>query len=126
MSLRRKTIRRNIINKNKRSRTFRSHTLANKKLCPSLPYIPSNNNKINAGNNFYKYINSKWLRGANIEPFQSSTGVSQEMQDIIDKTLFKMEKLSLSMSEYNTDKRIYAFKDTNQKLKKWKIKKLKS
>ena len=63
-----------------------------KKVCPLQPIVPSNSNKIKPGNNFYKYINSKWLRGANIEPFQSSTGVSQEMQDIIDNTLYKIIK----------------------------------
>jgi putative endopeptidase len=59
-----------------------------KKECNSYnPYVPSNSKTIKPGSNFYKYINNEWNKNATIEPFKSSTGVSQEIQNNIDNIL---------------------------------------
>jgi putative endopeptidase len=61
-----------------------------KKECNSyIPYVPSNSKTIKPGSNFYKYINNKWIDSARIEPFKSSNGVSQEIQNNIDNILLK-------------------------------------
>ena len=57
---------------------------------PREPYIPSPNKSINPGDNFYKYINSNWIKHARISPYKSNTSVSDEIDTKINKQLLEI------------------------------------
>ena len=50
--------------------------------------IPEVNKDINPGNNFYKYVNDKWLKSTHIPDYESSFSVNEEIENIIEKDLF--------------------------------------
>ncbi len=50
-------------------------------------FVPRPTEKIKPGNDFYMYINKKWLSGANIPPSDSSFGVGEEVENQIRERL---------------------------------------
>ena len=50
--------------------------------------IPEVNKDINPGNNFYQYVNDKWLKSTHIPDYESSFSVNEEIENIIEKDLF--------------------------------------
>ena len=56
--------------------------------------IPEFDKTINPGDNFYRYINNKWLVQTGIPKYESSYSVNEEIEDIIEKDLFKILKES--------------------------------
>lgn len=54
---------------------------------PSQPDIPPVAKTIHPGTDFYKYVNANWLRTVNMPPYMSSYGISEEIEDGINKEL---------------------------------------
>jgi putative endopeptidase len=54
---------------------------------PSKPDIPQPQTTTKPGNDFYKFVNGNWLRHANMPPYLSSYGVSEEIEDVINSEL---------------------------------------
>ena len=50
--------------------------------------IPEFNKEINPGNNFYNYVNDKWLKSTHIPDYESSFSVNEEIENIIETDLF--------------------------------------
>ncbi len=50
---------------------------------PSQPDIPPPKLSVKPGNDFYMYVNGNWLRHANMPPYLSSYGVSEEIEQQI-------------------------------------------
>lgn len=46
------------------------------------------NKEIHPGNNFYNYVNDKWLKNTKIPDYESSFSVNEEIEEIIQKDLF--------------------------------------
>ena len=60
------------------------------KTIPSEPVIPQPQASTNPGADFYKYVNGNWLRHVNMPPYLSSYGVSEEIEDSINKELMNI------------------------------------
>jgi putative endopeptidase len=54
---------------------------------PDEPDIPNIENKIPPGEDFYNYINNNWQMKTKIPSYMSSYGVSEEIEDIVNKEL---------------------------------------
>jgi len=54
---------------------------------------------VKAGDDFYKYVNGRWLQAQSIPRFRSSFGVSEEVELIIEKHLFTLFQKSYAFSE---------------------------
>lgn len=54
---------------------------------PSKPDIPQPQTTTRPGNDFYKFVNGNWLRHANMPPYLSSYGVSEEIEDLVNYEL---------------------------------------
>ena len=69
------------------------------KTIPSEPVIPQPQASTNPGADFYKYVNGNWLRHVNMPPYLSSYGVSEEIEDSINKELMNIiiRKMFLSI-----------------------------
>ena len=65
--------------------------------------IPATVSSIKPGNNFYKYVNSSWLRTASIPSYSSSFGVSEEVELTIDSQLSKILDMSYKFSEKGSE-----------------------
>jgi endothelin-converting enzyme/putative endopeptidase len=66
--------------------TLKKHkTLFEKKI-----NIPDVNNKINPGDNFYMYINDKWLQSTNIPNYETSYSINEEIEEIIEDDLISI------------------------------------
>ena len=52
--------------------------------------IPEVNTLIHPGDNFYNYVNDKWLHTAKIPDYQSSFSVNEEIEEVIQKDLFSI------------------------------------
>lgn len=57
---------------------------------PTKPDVPPVSKSINPGSDFYKFVNSTWLRHVNMPPYLSSYGVSEEIEDEINKELMNI------------------------------------
>jgi putative endopeptidase len=64
-----------------RFRTRRHHTTK------KVPIVPTLQENIKPGNDFYKYVNGKWQHHVHMPPYLSSFGVSEEMEVIVEKQL---------------------------------------
>ncbi len=51
--------------------------------------IPPVNKNIHPGNDFYQFVNSKWLRSVQMPPSESSFGVSEEIEENIRRRLLQ-------------------------------------
>jgi putative endopeptidase len=60
------------------------------KKIPSQPDIPPPQKNISPGDDFYKFVNGKWLRHVNMPPYLSSYGVSEEIEDQVNKELMEI------------------------------------
>lgn len=69
---------------------------------PNEPNIPHIENKISPGEDFYSYINNNWQISTTIPSYLSSYGVSEEIEDIVNKELldilYNSQKHALSNS----------------------------
>jgi putative endopeptidase len=74
----------------KRRSPKHSVTIKGIKRCPSYPKIPQMSDTILPGDNFYDYINKEWVRHAHLIPFNVSIGVSEEIEQEIDKELAQL------------------------------------
>ena len=54
---------------------------------PTKPDVPPVSKSIQPGTDFYKFVNGEWLRHVNMPSYQSSYGVSEEIEDEINKEL---------------------------------------
>jgi putative endopeptidase len=54
---------------------------------PTKPDVPPVSKTIQPGTDFYKFVNGTWLRHVNMPPYLSSYGVSEEIEDEINKEL---------------------------------------
>lgn len=61
-----------------------------RKAVPTKPDLPPPVSTIKPGTDFYKHINGNWLRHASMPPYLSSYGVSEEIEDIIDRELMSI------------------------------------
>lgn len=52
---------------------------------PTKPDIPPPKQTIQPGYDFYRYVNGNWIRHVNMPPYMSSYGVSEEIEDIVNK-----------------------------------------
>jgi putative endopeptidase len=59
----------------------------NKQSHPKKPDIPPVAKGILPGDDFYKYVNTNWLRKANVPPYMSSYSISEEIQESINDKL---------------------------------------
>jgi putative endopeptidase len=57
---------------------------------PKKPDIPPVQDLIKPGNDFYGFVNSKWIRYANMPSYLSSYGVSEEIESIINTQLLSL------------------------------------
>lgn len=57
---------------------------------PAQPYIPQPRKSIKPGTDFYLHVNAEWLRHVNMPPYLSSYGVSEEIEDIVNKELLQI------------------------------------
>ena len=71
---------------------------------PSKPDIPQPQTTTKPGNDFYKFVNGNWLRHANMPPYLSSYGVSEEIEDIINSELMNIILDCKSQVDTNPDK----------------------
>lgn len=55
------------------------------KRLPSQPDIPYPQKSVSPGDDFYKYVNGEWLRRVNMPPYMTSYGISEEIEDIVNK-----------------------------------------
>jgi putative endopeptidase len=62
----------------------------NKTSIPKKPDIPPIQSLIKPGNDFYGFVNQKWLRHASIPSYLSSYGVSEEIETIINTKLLSI------------------------------------
>lgn len=69
-------------------RRSRHHKI--KKGVPAQPYIPHPRENIKPGTDFYLHVNADWLRHVNMPPYLSSYGVSEEIEDIVNKELLQI------------------------------------
>ena len=73
---------------------------------PSKPDIPSPQDSIKPGNDFYKHINGNWIRHASMPPYLSSYGVSEEIEEQINKELMSILDKAREEVRNHTDKNI--------------------
>ena len=52
--------------------------------------IPEVNKEIHPGDNFYNYVNDKWLKKTKIPDYESSFSVNEEIEEVIQKDLFSI------------------------------------
>ncbi len=96
----------------KRRRHPQEHFIINKitKKCPKYPTIPHINSNFLPGNDFYNYVNNNWNKHAHLMPFNVSIGVSEEIEDKVDKELEHIYKEShtnfINNVKHNNDKYI--------------------
>lgn len=57
---------------------------------PTKPDVPPVSKSIQPGTDFYKFVNGQWLRHVNMPSYQSSYGVSEEIEDEINKELMNI------------------------------------
>jgi putative endopeptidase len=67
-----------------------SHDTRRRERIPSKPDIPPPQKTIKPGTDFYKFVNGGWLRHAKMPPYLSSYGVSEEIEDQINKELLEI------------------------------------
>jgi putative endopeptidase len=73
---------------------------------PSIPIAPQNidvTEKIDPGDNFYAYVNAEWQSHIHIPSFETDFGVSEEVEQIVEKQLQTI--LTTSMSIVDESKR---------------------
>lgn len=70
--------------------TFKKHKLKFEKNIT----IPEFSTNFHPGDNFYLYINDKWLKKTNIPNYESSYSVNEEISEIIEKDLFLLLDIS--------------------------------
>jgi putative endopeptidase len=73
---------------------------------PEKPDIPPVQASVKPGNDFYKYVNGNWLRHASMPPFLSSYGVSEEIEDIINRELMEILNEARTEVRNKADKKI--------------------
>ncbi len=54
---------------------------------PSQPDIPPPRETVKPGTDFYSYVNGRWLRHVHMPPYMSSYGVSEEIEEQVNKEL---------------------------------------
>jgi putative endopeptidase len=86
------------------AKTRRKHRGANQ--IPSQPHIPPVQESVKPGHNFYKYINGNWLRHVNMPPYMSSYGVSEEIEDQINRELSTLLEHSRTSIKTTADKHL--------------------
>ena len=78
------------------------------KKCPKYPIIPAINHAFLPGNDFYNYVNNNWNKHAHLLPFNVSIGVSEEIEEKVDKELEIINKDAhttfLNNEKHNYDK----------------------
>lgn len=52
--------------------------------------IPEVNTSIHPGDNFYKFVNDKWLKATKIPDYEASFSVNEEIEEVIQKDLFSI------------------------------------
>jgi putative endopeptidase len=78
----------------------RSRTTKSEKGVPTQPHIPRPRESIKPGTDFYLHVNAEWLRHVNMPPYRSSYGVSEEIEDLVNKEL--LEILDTARQEVST------------------------
>jgi len=73
---------------------------------PPKPDIPPPQDSIKPGNDFYKYVNGNWIRHASMPPYLSSYGVSEEIEEQINKELMSILDSARSEVRNYSDKNI--------------------
>jgi putative endopeptidase len=91
--------------RNKRQSQNRSRKSTSQRL-PSQPHIPSPRQSVKPGNDFYQYVNANWIRHANMPPFLSSYGVSEEIEEQVNKELMTILDDSRAIVQKTADKKI--------------------
>jgi len=73
---------------------------------PSKPDIPPPQNSIKPGNDFYKYVNGNWIHHVTMPPYLSSYGVSEEIEEQINKELMTILERAREEVRSHADKNI--------------------
>ena len=73
---------------------------------PSQPDIPPFQNSTAPGDDFYKFVNGNWLRYANMPPYLSSYGVSEEIEELVEKELHEILNDARARAHSIADKHI--------------------
>lgn len=73
---------------------------------PSKPDIPPPHETIHPGSDFYTFVNGNWLRHANMPPYLSSFGVSEEIEEIIHGNLQQILVEARDIVRSNPDRQI--------------------
>lgn len=68
----------------------RSRPIKSEKGIPTQPHIPHPRESIHPGTDFYLHVNAEWLRHVNMPPYLSSYGVSEEIEDLVNKELLQI------------------------------------
>lgn len=65
--------------------------------------VPPINKNIHPGNDFYQFVNNKWLDRVNMPPSESSFGVSEEIETNIRRQLLDYAKTLMNMDNKSSD-----------------------
>lgn len=76
------------------------------KALPKEPHIPQPREGIRPGTDFYSHINANWLRHVKMPPYQSSFGVSEEIEALVDKELQTILQSAREQVRVKADKAI--------------------
>ncbi len=57
------------------------------KTCNNTPIVPHISRNVLPGNDFYSFVNKKWTQHAHLQPYNTSIGVSEEIEQEINKKL---------------------------------------
>jgi putative endopeptidase len=71
--------------------------------------IPEVNTSIHPGDNFYNYVNDKWLQTTKIPDYESSFSVNEEIEEVIQKDLFSI--ISECENFAKSGKKYYSFEN---------------
>jgi putative endopeptidase len=87
-------------------RTEESSFFEQSKALPTVPHIPKPREGIRPGTDFYSHVNANWLRHVSMPPYQSSFGVSEEIEQLVDKDLQTILHSARSIVRTKADKGI--------------------
>jgi putative endopeptidase len=73
---------------------------------PPVPHIPPPRHTVHPGADFYTFVNGNWLRHVNMPPYLSSYGVSEEIEELVEKDLEIILKAAREEVRTTADKEI--------------------
>jgi putative endopeptidase len=73
---------------------------------PTVPNIPPPRETVHPGADFYTFVNGNWIRHVNMPPYLSSYGVSEEIEELVEKELEAILKTARQEVRTKADKEI--------------------